>query len=92
MLLALLPDELKLLVLDHPTRGLDLESEIWVWQQLHERCRSGTVILFTTTDLDELVRNSDRIMVFSGGKVSSPVASSEVTREELGYMIGGVNL
>jgi len=92
MLLALLPDGLKLLVLDHPTRGLDLESEIWVWQQLHERCRSGTVILFTTTDLDELVRNSDRIMVFSGGKVSSPVASSEVTREELGYMIGGVNL
>lgn len=91
-LLSLLPDNLKLLILDHPTRGLDLGSEIWVWQQLHERCLRGTVILFTSTDLDELVDNSDRIMVFSGGKVSSPVLSAQVSREELGYMIGGVNL
>ena len=91
-LLSMLPDELTLLMLDHPTRGLDLGSEIWVWRQLHERCERGTVILFTSTDLDELVDNSDRIMVFSGGKVSSPVSSAEVTREELGYMIGGVNL
>ncbi|MHB1319426.1 MAG: ABC transporter ATP-binding protein [Anaerolineae bacterium] len=91
-LLSLLPDDLKLLILDHPTRGLDLGSEIWVWQQLHERCLRGTVILFTSTDLDELVDNSDRIVVFSGGKVSSPVMSADVTREELGYMIGGVNL
>ena len=89
---SLLPDDLKLLILDHPTRGLDLGSEIWVWQQLHERCLHGTVILFTSTDLDELVDNSDRIIVFSGGKVSSPVVSAEVSREELGYMIGGVNL
>ncbi|MFO7695747.1 MAG: ATP-binding cassette domain-containing protein [Anaerolineae bacterium] len=91
-LLALLPEDLKLLILDHPTRGLDLGSAIWVWQQLHERCLHGTVILFTSTDLDELVDNSDRIMVFSGGKVSNPVESTEVSREELGYMIGGVNL
>ncbi|MGI6367384.1 MAG: ABC transporter ATP-binding protein [Anaerolineae bacterium] len=91
-LLSLLPDDLRLLMLDHPTRGLDLGSEIWVWEQLHERCRRGTVILFTSTDLDELVDNSDRLLVFSGGQVSNPVASAEVTREELGYMIGGVNL
>ena len=92
-LLSLLADDLRLLILDHPTRGLDLGSEIWVWQQLHERCQRGCVILFTSTDLDELVDNSDRIIVFSGGKVSSPVASgAEVTREDLGYMIGGVNL
>ncbi|NLT72916.1 MAG: ATP-binding cassette domain-containing protein [Chloroflexi bacterium] len=91
-LLSLLPDSLKLLILDHPTRGLDLGSGIWVWQQLHERCLQGTVILFASTDLDELVDNSDRLLVFSGGKVSQPVASAEMSREELGFMIGGVNL
>jgi ABC-type uncharacterized transport system ATPase subunit len=91
-LLSLLPDALKLLILDHPTRGLDLGSEHWVWEQLHERCLRGTVVLFTSTDLDELVNNSDRVVVFSGGKVSNAVASADVTREELGYMIGGVNL
>jgi general nucleoside transport system ATP-binding protein len=91
-LLSLLPDGLKLLMLDHPTRGLDLGSEQWVWSQLHARCAEGTVILFASTDLDELVDNSDRIVVFSGGKASEAVASAEVTREQLGYLIGGVNL
>ncbi len=91
-LLALLPEKLRLLILEHPTRGLDLGSERWVWQTLHERSEQGTVILFTSTDLDELVDHSDRLIVFSGGRASQPVASAEVTREALGYMIGGVNL
>jgi simple sugar transport system ATP-binding protein len=91
-LLALLPEALRVLILEHPTRGLDLGSERWVWQTLHERAEQGTVILFTSTDLDEMVDHSDRIIVFSGGRASQPVASNEITREALGYMIGGVNL
>ncbi len=91
-LLALLPDKLRVLLLEHPTRGLDLGSERWVWQMLHGRAAQGTVILFTSTDLEELMDHSDRIMVFSGGRASQPVASSEITLEALGYMIGGVNL
>jgi general nucleoside transport system ATP-binding protein len=91
-LLALLPEKLRVLILEHPTRGLDMGSERWVWQTLHARAEQGTVILFTSTDLGELVDHSDRIMVFSGGRASQPVASDEVTREALGYMIGGVNL
>jgi ABC-type uncharacterized transport system ATPase subunit len=88
-LLALLPKEVRLLLLEHPTRGLDLDSARWVWSRLLERRRGGTAILFTSTDLDELVEYSDRIVVFSGGVMSEPVDASRVTREELGYLIGG---
>ncbi len=91
-LLALLPPRVQVLILEHPTRGLDLGSERWIWQELHHRCAQGTAIFFTSTDLDELLDNSDRIVVFSGGQVSDPVPSGELSREALGYMIGGVNL
>ncbi|MHB0856164.1 MAG: ABC transporter ATP-binding protein [Anaerolineae bacterium] len=87
--LSLLPADLRLLILEHPTRGLDIGSANWVWEGLLKRREGGTAILFTSTDLDELVNNSDRIVVFSGGVMSAPVNSADITCEELGYLIGG---
>jgi len=87
--LALLPTPLNLLLMEHPTRGLDIESTIWVWQQLIARCETGTTILFTSADLDEIMQYSDRLLVFSGGNVSQPIDSKELTVGKLGQMIGG---
>jgi ABC-type uncharacterized transport system ATPase subunit len=89
-LLSLLPPALKLLALEHPTRGLDIESAMWVWEQLLERRGSGTAILFISADLDELMERSDRIVVFSGGVMSKPIDAATTSVEELGYLIGGV--
>lgn len=87
--LSLLPDDLRVLALEHPTRGLDLESAHAIWQRLLRRRERGTAILFASTDLDELVEYSDRIVVFSGGRASEPVEAADVTCEELGFLIGG---
>ncbi|MEJ2558486.1 MAG: ATP-binding cassette domain-containing protein [Anaerolineae bacterium] len=89
-LLSLLPHDLKLLAMEHPTRGLDIESAIWVWEQLLERRPSGTAILFISADLDELMEHSDRIVVFSGGVMATPIDAATTSAEELGYLIGGV--
>ena len=91
-LLSLLADDLKLLMLEHPTRGLDVGSAQWIWSKLLERRECGTVLLFTSTDLDELVQYSDRILVFSGGRVSAPLDAASVTVQELGNLIGGRGL
>jgi len=88
-LLALLPDSLRLLLLEHPTRGLDVESALWVWDRLLERREEGTVILFTSTDLDEILERSDRILVFSGGKMLEILDAKRTNVEQLGYLIGG---
>lgn len=88
-LLALLPPSLRMLLLEHPTRGLDVESAMWVWDQLLERRRQGTAILFISADLDEIMERSDRILVFSGGVMSQPIHASQISCEELGYLIGG---
>jgi general nucleoside transport system ATP-binding protein len=87
--LALLPVPLNLLLMEHPTRGLDIESVLWVWQQLIARCQGGTTILFMSSDLDEIMQYSDRVVVFSGGQASEPIAVADLTVDRLGQMIGG---
>ncbi|MFP3896598.1 MAG: ABC transporter ATP-binding protein [Anaerolineales bacterium] len=88
-ILALLPKHVHLLMMEHPTRGLDVESGHWVWNRLLQRRKEGTAIVFTSTDLEELIENSDRLIVFSGGVMSEPLQASAVGVEELGHLIGG---
>ena len=88
-LLSLLRDPLSLVLIEHPTRGLDIESVIYIWGKLKERCRTGTAILFISSDLEEILQYSDRVLVFFSGKVSQPLDASTTTVEQLGELIGG---
>jgi ABC-type uncharacterized transport system ATPase subunit len=89
LLLAMMPAETRLLLMEHPTRGLDVESANWVWASLLERLGRGAAIVFASADLDELLRYSDRIMVFFAGEVLRIVDARQTTGEELGRLIGG---
>jgi ABC-type uncharacterized transport system ATPase subunit len=89
MLLALLRDELSLILLEHPTRGLDIESTLSIWRTLRERCARGAAILFVSSDLDEILMHSDRVLVFFAGRVSSPLPARSLSVESLGALIGG---
>lgn len=89
LLLAMLPDKLKVLLMEHPTRGLDIESADWVWGQLLARRDDGTAIVFASADIDELLRYSDRILVFFSGRVIGELDAEEATVEQIGLLIGG---
>jgi len=91
-LLSLLQPELHLVLLEHPTRGLDIESTQWVWNQLLERRRQGTSIIFGSADLDEIFEYSDRILVFSRGRVAKALNAKETSVQQLGELIGGKGL
>jgi ABC-type uncharacterized transport system ATPase subunit len=65
---------------------------LWVWNQLLERRRHGTAILFSSADLDEIFQYSDRILVFSGGRVAKALRAKETSVEQLGELIGGKGL
>ena len=90
-LLALLKEPLALILLEHPTRGLDVESSIYIWNKLKYRCSEGTAIIFISTDLEEILNYSDRILVFFSGQISRPLDASLTTVEDLGELIGGNN-
>jgi general nucleoside transport system ATP-binding protein len=90
LMLAMAPDDARLLLLEQPTRGLDLESARWVWSELDRRRSAGATVVFTSSDLDELLAQSDRIAVFFAGEVVGVVESSTATTSELGHLIGGL--
>lgn len=87
--LALLQTPLSLVLLEHPTRGLDIESVIYIWSKLKERCRLKTAIIFISSDLEEILQYSDRVLVFFSGRVSPPLDAANTTVEQLGQLIGG---
>ena len=89
MLMALMPTQPRLMVLEQPTRGLDVDSARWIWQQLLARRANGTAILFSSPDLDELAAYSDRILVFYAGRVFEIGDAHKTTVDELGRLIGG---
>ncbi|MGB8648630.1 MAG: ATP-binding cassette domain-containing protein [Anaerolineae bacterium] len=91
-LVSLLRPDLRLILLEHPTRGLDIESTMWVWEQLLLNRRLGTSIIFTSADLDEIYEYSDRILVFSGGRVAQALNTRETSVQQLGELIGGKGL
>jgi ABC-type uncharacterized transport system ATPase subunit len=87
-LLALLPPHPRVLIMEHPTRGLDLESTESIWGVLLDWTRSGTAIFFTSSDFDELLDRSDRILVFFGGRVRA-LDARQATLVQLGEATGG---
>jgi simple sugar transport system ATP-binding protein len=89
LLLAMMPPQIRLLLMEHPTRGLDIESADWVWTTLLRRRDEGTAIVFASADLDELLRYSDRILVFFSGRVISVRDARATDGEQLGHLIGG---
>jgi simple sugar transport system ATP-binding protein len=92
LLLAMLPPDLKVLLMEHPTRGLDIESADWVWGQLLARRAHGTAIVFASADLDELLRYSDRILVFFSGRVIGELDAATATVDQIGLLMGGRRL
>jgi simple sugar transport system ATP-binding protein len=89
LLFGLLEPKLKLILLEHPTRGLDVQSTNYIWDLLYQRRIDGTAIMFISPDLDEIIERSDRIAVFSGGMMSRIVDAKTTSAEELGHFIGG---
>jgi general nucleoside transport system ATP-binding protein len=89
VLLAMMPDEVRLLLLEEPTRGLDIESANDVWRLLLERAEHGTAIVVSSADLDELIRYCHRIAVFFDGRILEVVEAATVDPLRLGALIGG---
>jgi ABC-type uncharacterized transport system ATPase subunit len=78
-----------LLVAVSPTRGVDVAAIEAIHQEILKARDSGRAILLVSTDLDEVLQLSDRILVMYNGEITGEFDPKNTTREELGaYMIG----
>ncbi len=89
LLLALMSTTPYLLLLEQPTRGLDMESARWVWQQLISHADKGTGIIFSSVDLEEILLVADRVLVFFNGEVVKDIKTRDTNVNELGRAIAG---
>ncbi|MCS6836529.1 MAG: ATP-binding cassette domain-containing protein [Anaerolineae bacterium] len=89
VLISLLPEHPRALLLEQPTRGLDVDSTRWIWQQLEARRQQGAGIVFSSAELDELVTYSDRILVFYEGRCVEVADVRQTSADALGHLIGG---
>ncbi|MGD9217582.1 MAG: ATP-binding cassette domain-containing protein [Desulfobacteraceae bacterium] len=89
LMLSFLPLSPKLLLLENPTRGLDLESAAWVWNHLLSYNRQGAAIVFSSSELDEILGVADRILVFFEGRIIADLAADQSDSQRLGHAIAG---
>ncbi len=78
----------------HPTRGLDVGATERVWQILLDARERGVAVLLISEDLEEVLSLSDRILVFSAGRIAGELDNAGVppSPEQLGMLMGGSRL
>ncbi len=77
----------RVLVLDQPTRGLDVGSIEFIHRRAIEKRDAGTAILLVSAELDEVLELADRIGVMYRGKLVAVLDGRTATREEVGLLM-----
>ncbi len=81
--------EIRLLIANQPTRGLDVGSIESVRKQIAALRNRGVAILLISVELDEIMMLSDRIGVMFDGRIVASFRANQVSREELGMLMTG---
>jgi simple sugar transport system ATP-binding protein len=79
--------ELSVLVLDQPTRGLDVGSIEFIHKQVITKRDHGAAILLVSAELDEVMELSDRVGVMYRGELVALVDGPTAEREEIGLLM-----
>ena len=78
-----------LLLACQPTRGVDVGAIEFIHERLVELRDQGMAILLISTELDEILALSDRIVVMFDGRIMGEVNRADATEERLGLMMAG---
>ena len=79
----------KLLIISHPTWGIDAGAEYSIRQSLINLAKNGTSIIVLSQDLDELIEITHRISVIYDGSLSESFITKEIDITSLGLLMGG---
>ena len=73
----------EVLILDEPTKELDIASKVEVYNLINEMVRRGKAVIFISSDFSEIIGMSDRVMVLSCGKVVMEMDKNSVTKDRI---------
>jgi ribose transport system ATP-binding protein len=80
----------RVLILDEPTRGVDIGAKHEIYRIINDQARSGVAVLVVSSDLPEALGISDRVLVVRGGRIVAELDRSEATEEAVMLHATGV--
>ena len=75
----------ELLIIDEPTRGIDVASKSEIYAILRELANKGFSIIMISSEINEILGVTDRTLVVRDGKIVGRLKTSETTEEQIGY-------
>ena len=73
----------KLIILDEPTRGIDVGAKAEIEKLIHDFSANGISVLFISSEMAELVRNCDRILVLRDGKAMGELSGGDISEKSI---------
>jgi L-arabinose transport system ATP-binding protein len=71
------------LILDEPTRGVDVGAKVEIYKLMYEMAAEGIAIVFISSELPEVLGVSDRVIVMQNGRITGEVAARQATEESV---------
>jgi ribose transport system ATP-binding protein len=79
----------RLLILDEPTRGIDVGAKSEIYALMDELAHDGAAILMISSDLEEILGMSDRVLVLHQGKLTGTLRRDELSEEAIMHLATG---
>ena len=73
----------EVLLLDEPTRGIDVGAKYEIYQLILNLAKEGKTVIMVSSEMPELLGVCDRILVMSGGQLAGEVDARTTTQEEI---------
>ncbi len=80
----------RILILDEPTRGVDVGAKAEIHALIDQLARNGNAILLISSELPELLRLSTRILVVRGGRIAGELSRAEASQDALVRLMAGI--
>jgi ribose transport system ATP-binding protein len=75
--------KLSVIILDEPTRGIDVGAKVEIHRLVDELAKEGLAVIVMTSEMPELLGVSDRILVMSNGRITGEFGRAEATQEKI---------
>ncbi len=75
--------QVKILLMDEPTRGIDIQSKEQVYKLVRNLAEEGISVIFVSSEVEEVVKVSDRILILNQGRICTEIPANQASLEQV---------
>ena len=74
---------IKLLILDEPTRGIDVGAKVEIYNLMNDLKKQGIAVMFVSSEMPEVMGIADRIIVMCDGRITGELMANEASQSQI---------